>query len=112
MHDINPLVLTVLGMGVTFVILFVINIMIGIFGKIFAEKKIPVAPAIPTGPAAAAPVSAVSPQDDNEVIAAITAAVYACMGSSSSNLVVRSMVRNTAPSAWSNAGKTESMLLR
>ena len=109
---INPLVLTILGMGIVFVVLFVINLMIVAFGKIFAEKEIPIAPPIPSAPIPAAPVPNASAQEDEEVIAAIMAAVYSYMGTSPSGLTVRPMIRSNAQSAWSNAGKTENMLLR
>jgi hypothetical protein len=67
--------------------------MIVALGKIFTVKKVPVAPAIPSASSPASVNISVDAQDDeDEVIAAIMAAVYACGVSPSSNLVVRPMV--------------------
>lgn len=55
----------------------------------------------------------VSANDDNEIIAVITAAVMACMQASGSGLLVRSIRRigHTTP-IWNIAGRNEQILSR
>ncbi|MEG2203811.1 MAG: OadG family protein [Oscillospiraceae bacterium] len=96
------LILTILGMGTVLILLYIINLIIRLMGKIFAEKKVP---ALPTEADFAAVESAVS-EDEDELIAVITAAVTAYLGSSAaSGLTVRPFA---APAcAWAAASRAE-----
>lgn len=93
---------TLLGMGVVFTVLILICLIISCFGFIpaieakFSGKKkaspkeeTPVAPVVPA--VTAEPVAAET--DDLELVAVITAAVAAAMGTSSDGFVVRSIRR-------------------
>ncbi|MEG1849199.1 MAG: OadG family transporter subunit [Oscillospiraceae bacterium] len=91
------LILTILGMGTVLILLYIINLIIRLMGKIFAEKKVP---ALPTEADFAAVESAVS-EDEDELIA-----VTAYLGSSAaSGLTVRPFA---APAcAWAAASRAE-----
>ena len=92
---------TLLGMGTVMIVLYVINLMIRLMGRIFSAKKVPEPPA-PVNPASVPAVSA-DGMDDGELIAVITAAISAQMGSSS-RLVVRP---NATIGGWASAGRSE-----
>lgn len=100
---------TILGMGSVFVVLILISLIISCFNFIpkiqglFGKKAAP-APA-PKKEVAPAPVAApvVEEQvDDLEVIAVITAAVAAAMGTSTDGFVVRS-IRRSNSNKWRKA---------
>lgn len=103
----DALLLTALGMGVVFFVLFLISYMIQGISVFSVNKKqsVPVnpAPVLVTEPAAAT-------QNSEEVVAAIMAAVTMYMGnanfkiSSITPLVVRPLVTSSGDSAWSMAG--------
>jgi sodium pump decarboxylase gamma subunit len=107
----NPLILTVLGMSITLIILYTINLMIVAFGKLLSAKEVP---AVPAAPAAAALQPPAPAQDDQDELAAvIAAAIYSCAGGfSRPALHVRPLVSSGAPAAWTNAYRAESTLLR
>lgn len=122
---IESLQVTVLGMGVVFIVLvllmYIIKIMEKIMYKVGPEKAAPVKDTAPAQPAAApksapaavtAPVSA-DTGSDLELVAVIAAAAAASMGVAPSDLVVRSIVRlpETAP-IWSISGRSELMASR
>lgn len=69
----SPLVLTILGMGTVLIVLYMINIMIVVMGKVLAPKAVPTAPAIPAAPA--------YNQEEEETLAVIMAAVTNMVGS-------------------------------
>ena len=93
--------LTALGMGTVLIVLYVIDLMIRLMGRIFEEKKVPPLPAASEAPKTAAPSS--SDIDDGELIAVITAAISAQMGESR-----KLVVRPSAPlNGWTSAGRSE-----
>lgn len=107
----NPLILTVIGMGVTMIILYIISLMIVGLGKLFAQKTVPSVPAIPEPAPAAQPAAAES--NDAEIIAAIMGAVYACIGDGSRPaLRVRPLASSGSQAAWVTASRAENILLK
>lgn len=68
----NPLILTVLGMGTVLIVLYLINIMIVVMGKVLAPKAVPAVPAAPAVPAIDVA--------EEETLAVIMAAVSDAMG--------------------------------
>ena len=68
----HPLVLTVLGMGTVLIVLYMINIMIVIMGKVLGKKAVPAVPAMPAGPS--------YNQEEEETLAVIMAAVTSIVG--------------------------------
>ena len=105
---------TLLGMGVVFTVLILISLIISCFNFIPAiekkfsknkavEKKAPTPAAAPASvPAPAAPVEE-AVTDDLELVAVITAAVAASMGSTSTDgFVVRSIKRKSSQK-WKRA---------
>ena len=69
----HPLVLTVLGMGTVMIVLFMINLMIVLMGKILAKKAVPAVPAAPAAPS--------YNQEEEETLSVIMAAVTSIVGS-------------------------------
>lgn len=100
------LMVTVLGMGITFAALLIIWGVISTMSKIMAPKPKNEPVVVQNTPEPAA--VAVSEEDDEELIAVITAAVAASMNTSIHNIVVRNIVRsNDNSTAWSNAGRVD-----
>lgn len=100
---------TLLGMGSVFVVLIIICLIIYCFNFIpMIQKKFSKKPAAPAAPAKAAPAPAPVPVaeepqvDDLEVIAVITAAVAAAMGTSTDGFTVRS-IRRSSSNKWRKA---------
>lgn len=98
-------VITIEGILVVFTILILIMLTIYAMGLFSGEKKskkavepvkTEVAPAKPAGD---------STVDEGELIAVLTAAVAACMGTSTASVNIRSYKK--VSSAWANAGKRE-----
>lgn len=120
---------TLMGMGITFVVLILLWLIITVLTKMVAktesrkkeeamQEKAPAKPAAqkaPTAPAAASAspvttdVSAAPAADSGELIAVITAAVAACEGPEvMSNLVIRKIRRVAGSSpAWAREGRQE-----
>lgn len=99
---------TLMGMGVTFVILLLLWLFLAVMAKIVSPKKkeeVPAAAAA-TPSEAAAPAAAV--EDDKALIAVITAAIAAAEGRAASQLVVRKINRISGETtAWGLAGRTD-----
>ena len=105
---------TLLGMGVVFAVLILISLIISCFnfipaierkfGKKKAAEQKAAAPAAPAAaPAPAAPAKAAEAADDLELVAVITAAVAASMGTTSTDgFVVRSIKRKSSQK-WKRA---------
>ena len=68
----HPLVLTVLGMSTVLIVLYMINIMIVIMGKVLGKKAVPTAPTAPAVPS--------YNQEEEETLAVIMAAVTSIVG--------------------------------
>ena len=104
---------TLIGMGSVFVVLIILCFLISCFKYIhMAEEKAgkskkcgeekPAQPAPVSAPAAPAPVPAApvpAPAEDRQLVAVITAAVAAAMGTSSDGFVVRS-IRRRSGNKW------------
>ena len=103
---------TILGMGSVFVVLILISLIISCFNFIpkiqakFTRKKKEEGPApakaASAAPAPAAPAPVEEHVDDLEVIAVITAAVAAAMGTSTDGFTVRS-IRRSNTNKWRKA---------
>lgn len=103
---------TIAGMGVVFLTLILIAFIISGFKyigrtsnkqatKVVVEKKVPVMKASP---------EPVKEEDDLELVAVITAAIAATMGTSSDRLVVKSLRRvGGNRSGWNATGRQESV---
>lgn len=98
---------TLMGMGVTFVILLLLWLFLAIMARIMSHKKKEEVPAA----AAATPSEAAAPaavEDDKVLIAVITAAIAEAEGKSASQLVVRKINRVSGETtAWGLAGRTD-----
>ena len=113
-YDLKPpaeiisygVVITIEGMLVVFSIL--ILIMLTIYAmKLFSGNKQPKAKAVEnvTTEDVSAMVAEEAAVDEGELIAVLTAAVAACMGTSSAGVNIRSYKK--VSSAWGNAAKRE-----
>lgn len=97
-------VVTIQGVLVVFLILILIMLVIYAMSLFSGEKKPKkVAEQVPVK--VDAPVAAEETVDEGELIAVLTAAVAACMGTSSSSVNIRSYKK--VSSAWGNAAKRE-----
>jgi len=117
---ITSLFVTLLGMGITFVALIAIWGITALMSKIIIsmENKNKIAQAATVevskpsaAPAPAAPaVSAAAPQEDDNLIAVLTAAIAASLNTSMHNIVVRNVrqLPDQTPT-WSRVGRTEQM---
>lgn len=106
------LVTTVLGMGITFTSLIILQFVISWMDKLLNREKsaaaqVPAPVKLTPQQAAADPVSE---QDENELIAAITVAIATQLKTSVDNIVIRNIekIDNNAP-AWHKAGIIEQM---
>ena len=105
----DAVILAVLGMGTVMILLFVLQIFINIINKILPakdEKKLDPNPA-GAAPTQAAPAAAPAMGGtQEEIVAVLTAAVAAYLGTSADKvrLVVRPMQTS---SAWAQAGRLE-----
>jgi sodium pump decarboxylase gamma subunit len=121
---VTSLFVTVLGMGITFAALIAIWGMTVLMSKIITgvETKNSIAQAATVekakaAPAAPAPAPAAAatgePQEDENLIAVLTAAIAASLNTSMHNIVVRNvraLPDQTSP--WSRAGRSEQMSSR
>jgi len=105
------LITTILGMGITFVILIVLQFVIGLFEKLSGlEKKPPAAAKLSPAPAAKTVAAKPAEQTTDELAPVIAASVAMLLGTSAGNIVIRNIkpVENTLP-AWQGAGIAEQM---
>ena len=103
---------TGVGLGIVFAVLIIIMAVLYCFKFIFDKKpEVQKEPAAaPTPVQEASPAAAAAPQNDDELIAVLTAAVAASLNTSTYNLHIKSYRRvdNTMP-AWNRAGVTETI---
>ena len=98
------IVISIEGMLVVFAIL--ILIMLTIYAmKLFSGEKKPKSKAVETVTTEEVATTAEETVDEGELIAVLTAAVAACMGTSSAGVNIRSYQK--VSSAWGNAAKRE-----
>lgn len=106
---------TILGVVIVLMALVLLYFAINIMERLLQQPKKPAetAPkAVPEKPETAEPVEESQPsaaqQQDEELVAVITAAVAASMETSTHNIVVRNIVRTADNTpAWGRAGRTE-----
>lgn len=105
------LVTTLLGMGITFVALVVLQFVIGLMARFTAEKTPPVETAAPTLATVADDDSAVYQRiKDEQLVAAITVALAMQLKTATSNIVVRNIrkIEDHTP-VWNRVGLAEQM---
>ena len=105
------LITTMLGMGITFVALVVLQFVIMLMAKLGSESKKP-SPVAEKSEAAidTAPAPEEDPTKDEELVAAITTALALQLKTSVSNIVIRNIERIEEPaSPWQKAGIAEHM---
>ena len=109
------LITTILGMGITFTALIVLQFVIGWMDKILNNSSRKLQPAAVQVPAqsTAAEAPAAPEQDDKEIIAVITATIAMQLKTSVDNIVIRNIekVEDRSP-AWNRAGIVEQMTSR
>jgi sodium pump decarboxylase gamma subunit len=107
------LITTILGMGITFAALIILQFIISWMDKLLNRQKIE-----STQPAAALPSTKTSPDtqkaaqafDDNELVAVIASVIAMKMKTSVGNIVIKNIVKLDDPSpAWNRAGIIEQM---
>jgi len=104
------LITTILGMGITFVILVVLQFIIGFFEKLSGSEKKP-APAAKPAPAPAGKADEKpASRTDDELVPVIAASVAMMLETSAGNIVIRNIkqVEDTSPT-WRGAGIAEQM---
>jgi sodium pump decarboxylase gamma subunit len=100
-------VITLFSMGIVFATLLLISFVLDLFKVIFTKKKEEIEK-IDAAPVAQTTQAVV--EEEDELVAVITAALAAHIGKSTDQLIVRSIVQtgNQQP-AWSQAGRMELM---
>jgi sodium pump decarboxylase gamma subunit len=101
-------VITLFSMGIVFATLLLISFVLDLFKVIFTKKKEEKIEKIDAAPVAQTTQAVV--EEEDELVAVITAALAAHIGKSTDQLIVRSIVQtgNQQP-AWSQAGRMELM---
>ncbi len=104
------LMTTILGMGITFIALVVLQFVIGLMAKLSTEKQV-ADPVIETqGVITAEPSNTASSDEDEELVAAITTAIAVQLGTSVSKIAVRNIEKiEESSSTWQKAGIAEHM---
>ena len=107
------LITTILGMGITFTALIILQFMIAWMDKILNRKKTESTPAaVPAPPKNKSPDTQPeqSALDDNELVAVIASVIAMKMKTSVGNIVIKNIVKleDRSP-AWNRAGIIEQM---
>lgn len=104
------LITTILGMGITFVILIILQFVIGLFEKLPDPEKKPTPALKPPAPGAGKTDEKPVAQTDAELVPVIAASVAMMLETAASNIVIRDIrkVDDTSPS-WRRAGIAEQM---
>ena len=100
---------TIIGLAIVFAVLIILMFVLKIMEKIFApktEKKAEIVPPV----SVVKQTEIVAAEDDEEIIAVLTAAIAASLNTSTYNLRIKSFRRvvNNAP-AWNKAGLNETI---
>lgn len=112
----GALITTIMGMGITFIVLILLWGILALFARIFEGKKMQTISESTPAPvtSASAPVTAAvnmpATEDDAELAAVIAAAIAASTGQSTDHFVVRKINRASGfIPAWGKAGQKESL---
>ncbi|WP_432663072.1 OadG family protein [Wukongibacter baidiensis] len=106
----DGLLITALGMGVTFAALIALSFMLDLMKVLFYKEPTKAPVKVEPRPKAAPESPAPAKEDDEELVAVITAAVAASLNTSTHNIVVRNIVRlPDATPAWGRAGRIDQM---
>lgn len=98
---------TIMGMGITFIVLLLLWGCVAIMTK-FTYRPKKETPAAPQQPAAAPSAAAAPAAADDSLIAIISAAIAAYEGAAANNLVVRKISRiSGATTVWGDAGRAD-----
>ncbi len=89
---------TILGVGIVFLILVILCVVLKVFEIVFSSKKT----AAPVQKVSAPVPTAAAAEDDTELVAVITAAIAASLNTSTYNLKIKSVRR--LGSSWNRAG--------
>jgi len=107
------LVVTFLGMGITFIALIVLQIVISLLARFTAQPKRQPEPAppAPVAPPAAMPAvsTSISADDDDELVAVISAALAMYPTSATGDIVIRNIRKIGSAPAWGRAGIVDQM---
>jgi len=110
------LYVTILGMGITFLVLiFLQYCIVAMSAMLKGNKKKEVVAVKETNVTLERPIPVAFQieQDEEELIAVITAAVAACLGQSADRIIVRNVLRvQDGTPNWAKAGLLEQMNLR
>ncbi len=113
---VATLYVTILGMGITFLVLIFLQYCIVFMSWMLNRKKHKEAVEVKESNVSLerpVPVIYQPEQEDEELIAVITAAVAACMGRTAESIVVRNILRvQDGTPNWAKAGLVEQMNLR
>ncbi|BCL60396.1 hypothetical protein DGMP_10890 [Desulfomarina profundi] len=100
---------TVLGMGITFAALIILQFVIAFMEKLMTNRKKPASSSVETAASTAAPTSPSKP-DNTELIAVISTVLATQLNTSPSNIVIKNITRIDPPQpAWNRAGILEQM---
>ncbi|KGO34680.1 MAG: OadG family protein [Desulfoprunum sp.] len=106
------LVVTFLGMGITFLALIILQVVIGLLARFTAQPKRQPAPepAPAALPAAMPAVStSISADDDDELVAVISAALAMYPARATGDIVIRNIRKIGSAPAWGKAGIVDQM---
>lgn len=102
------LITTLLGMGITFVSLVILQFVIGITARFAAPPVKPVEQRTEEGEPVKPDNRMVNQVEDEEIVAAITTALALQLQTSASNIVIRTIEKvDTSTSSWQRAGIRE-----
>lgn len=108
---IEALIITAFSMGLVFVTLIAISLILRGFKLVFYKdnkKKTETIKAVSPEPKSVEPSKAMDENKDEELVAAITAALAASLSQPSHNLIIKSIRRVPQDSpAWARAGRQE-----
>ena len=106
------LIVTFLGMGITFLSLILLQFIIDLLARLIVKTEKKAAP-IPTATVAKAMVAASDSGKGDEIIAVISAAVAMKMQRSTRDIIIRNIKKVEEPSLlWNRAGVLEQMNTR
>ncbi len=106
------LITTILGMGITFIALVVLQFVIGLMAKISQDKPVVIEEVVSQEPEAIGQTKAVAAQKekDEELVAAITTAIAMQLRTSVSKIVIRNIEKfEESTSTWQKTGIAEHM---